>query len=92
MAKNFKWVRIPKKYGVKNWTTYELFVEGKPNRIALIDKIDTVSNYTAIVDFDSKGYNGVYYGWNVKKGTLTTFAYLDDCKRAVEKHYGLRRN
>lgn len=92
MAKNFKWVRIPKKYGVKNWTAYELFVEGKPNRIALIDKLDTASYYTAIVDFDSKGYNGSYYGWNVKKGTITTFAYLNDCKRAVEKYYGLKRN
>lgn len=91
MARNFKWVRIPNLYGVRNWTGYELFIEGKPNRVAFIDKLKRSDYYTALVDFDKDGYNGVFYGYDKKKHTITTFAYLDDCKKAVEKHYGLKR-
>lgn len=90
MAKKFKWVRIPNMYGVRTWTGYELYVEGKPHRIALIERVKRGDYYSAIVDFDATGYNGTCLGYDHKKHTLTTFAYLNDCKKAVEKHYGLK--
>ena len=81
MARNFKWVRKPNMYGIRNWTGYELFIEGRPNRVALIEQLKKGDYYTALVDFNSMGGNGVYYGYDKKKHTITTFAYLDDCKK-----------
>lgn len=92
MAKKFKWVRINNKYGVKNWKDYELFIEGRSKRVALIEKLPGSNNYySAIVDFNADGYNGKFFGYNKSTGTIRTFAYLKDCKAAVERYYGLRK-
>ena len=81
--RKFKWVKITNKYGIKNWNEYELFIEGIPKRVALIQKLDTAHDYVAIVDFDKTGYNGRY----MKKA----YPYLIDAKKAVEKLYNLKR-
>lgn len=91
MARKFKWVKVSNKYGIKNWNEYELFIEGRSTRVALIQKIKSTGNYTALVRFDKDGYNGVFAGYNKKTGTIWSFGYLDDAKKAVERYYGLRR-
>lgn len=91
MTRKFKWVKISNKYGVKNWVSYELFIEGRSTRVALIERIKPTDRYHAIVRFDKDGYNGMLAGWDKKTGTGWTFAYLDDAKKAVERYYGLKR-
>ena len=90
-GRKFKWVRIARMYGIRNWKGYELYIEGRKARVALIEKIPNFNNYTALVDFNAEGGSGVYLGYNKKTGKISTYHYLEDIKKAVEKHYGLKR-
>lgn len=87
----FKWVRIPAMYGIRNWKGYELYISERKNRVALVEKVPKTNGYTALVDFNQQGGSGTYLGYNKKTGKIPVFHYLEDVKRAVEKHYGLKK-
>lgn len=92
MDRKFRWVKRANVYGVRNWTEYELFIEGRETRVALIKKLPgSDQKYTALIRFDKTGYNGVPAGLDKKKLTIWAWNYLDDAKRAVERYYGLKR-
>lgn len=85
---NFKWKKITSGAYSERLPAYELFVEGRKNRVAKIwrqSNSGTTSGlrYSAIIDFNKDGYNGRF-------GPQIWYS-LSDAKKFVEKYYGLRR-